>query len=367
MNRVYKKLCTFAKQYPSVSIVSLAMLGVFTLAAVEVSGVLPLTGQTTPVYGPLPTKQVTTRKPSTPVKTRATSRSSVSTQTHAAASSTSSIAQWKGDECTQSVHPDATCTKKMKAVLTGDMSCFTDRDCYRKVWLCKLSENECTELSQRRWVFDAFFPGCTSSECVDGGNFLLSNKSASVKECLNSYVCRELLANFRRGTFACRQYEPCLNALSDILKNTSCNSMTWCANMKKIDTAYTNGAKNCVGISPEACLTKLGVASYTSKEDRYVPCDFDIECSDDLRAASELLGMGYSLSYSREPDAGCFLLPECKDSFLSTKRWACETAKREPHCSRYTKVLKFLTETNSACVTSADTKTCIDGIKALHK
>jgi hypothetical protein len=367
MNNTYKKLCTLPKKYPSVSIVSLAILGVFTLAAVEVSGVLPLTGQTTPVYGPLPTKQVTTRKPSTPVKTRATSRSSVSTQTHAAASSVSSVTKWTGDECTQSVHPDATCTAKMKAVLTGDMSCFTDTKCYEKVWLCKLSANECAELTHRRWLFDAFFPGCTTKECIDGGSFLLSNKSASVKECLNSYVCRELLANFRRGTFACRQYEPCLNALGDIVQHTSCDSMKWCANMKKIDTAYTNGAKNCVGISPEACLTKLGVASHTSKENRYERCKHDVRCSDDLRATSELLGMGRSHSPSTEPDAGCFLLPECKDEFMGTKRWACETAKREPHCSRYTKVYKFLTETNSACVTSADTQTCIDGIKALHK
>lgn len=364
----------FVRRNPSVVIVSIALALVATMAAVETSGILPLEGQATPMYGALPVSSIrarssSSRKPSLTEQRKAerAKQSSAASMRAAAPASSSSSARWTDSECTQSVHPDAACTAKMKAVLEGDIACFMDRNCYTKVWMCKLTREECRQLTVRRWAYDAFFPGCTTAECIDGAAFLSSGSSpVAFQLCSDSYVCRELLASFRRGDFSCRQHAACLDTLTVLLKHPTCDTMPWCVAMKTIDRLYTEGAATCTTGPDAACRTKLNIDAVASTVDRRIICRYDSgQCYDDMNDVADTLG-GRNRGGSRnKPDAGCFLIPECKSTFEATKNWACFTVKREPDCTHYTNIWKLLTETKKSCVTSAETKTCQDAIGKL--
>lgn len=369
MKHMQHAVRTFARKHPHALLVATAVSLVVTLAAVETSGVLPLEGQATPSYGPLPvsktrakassSRSAVARSKSSRVITRIASPSSL----RGAAPSSASAKKWTGTECND--YASLECAAKLHAAVQGDMACFTDAKCYKETRLCRFLDNdECATLKIRRWAYDAFFPGCATDECAADVTVLASAKAPkALKECVRSPLCRELLADFRRGDFACRRHVPCLDAIAALTSSTSCGSLSWCADIKAIDERYTKYAFKCAEGPTAACAKLIGVDVFASKDARRVECSRDSVCEDDARELAESLGQN---GYYPAPDAGCFLWAECKNQFKSDMDWACRPAvNRQPMCSNYSAVWKFLTETNPQCVLSAESSTCKNALKKM--
>lgn len=363
---------SFARKHPHAVLVATAVSLVVTLAAVETSGVLPLEGQATPMYGPLKTPgkssssrtaAVSSKSKSSRVVTRISSPSSL----RGAAPSSAVAKKWTGNECSSGKHSSAECVEKLRAAVNGDMACFLDTDCYDQTRFCgSLSKNDCDALKVRRWAYDAFFPGCATDECAADVTVLASAKAPkALKECVRSPLCRELLADFRRGDFACRRHVPCLEAIAALTADASCGSLPWCKDIKAIDERYTKYAFKCTDGPNAECMSMIKIDEFVSESKRRVECSRDSLCSDEAQDMSSALGYGYSYP---SLNIGCFLWAECKNEFKENMDWACRsTINRQPMCANYTAVWEFLTKTNPSCVFSGETATCQNALKKLYK
>lgn len=366
MKHVQHAVRSFARKHPHAVLVATAVLAVASLAAVETSGVLPLEGQATPMYGPLPVSKTRTKASSS--RPAAKSKSSrVITRTASslkgAAPSSAAAKKWTGTECAD--YASLECAAKLHAAVQGDMACFTDEKCYKETRYCRSLDNEeCATLKIRRWAYDAFFPGCVTDECAADVTVIASpDAPKALKECVRSPLCRELLANFRRGDFACRRHEPCLDALAALTGDKACDALPWCKAMKAIDERYTKYAFKCTDGPTAACAKLIGVDVFAAKDVRRVECRYDSVCEDDAVRLAESLGEN---GYYPAPDAGCFLWEECKYQFKANMDWACRPAvNRQPMCSNYSAVWAFLTETNPQCVLSAESRACKNALKKM--
>jgi hypothetical protein len=361
---------SFARKHPHAVLVATAVSLVVALAAVETSGVLPLEGQATPMYGPLKTPGTTVKKSSSreasskSKSSRTITRIASPSSLRGAAPSSAAAKKWTGTECND--YASLECAAKLHAAAQGDMACFADEKCYKETRYCRtLNNDECATLKIRRWAYDAFFPGCATDECAADVTVLASAKAPkALKECVRSPLCRELLADFRRGDFACRRYEPCLNALAALTGDKACDALPWCKDMKTIDERYTKYAFKCTDGPNAECMSMIKIDEFVSKSKRRVECSKDPVCLDDAQDMSSALGYGYSYP---SLDTGCFLWAECKSEFKLDMDWACRPAiNRQPMCANYTAVWEFLTKTNPSCVFSGETATCQSALKKLY-
>lgn len=364
----------FLQKNPAVIAVGMAAILAGVFFAVEQSAVLPLEGQAMPTYGALPTgkaptvrKTVSVQKPTSFTAVRRAARDAkhaaapqASSRAVQAASSSSSVAKvWTGNECETRPYAGTLCEMKTKATLQGDPSCFADEKCNKNAWMCYLGREDCAAIQKRYWAFNVFFPECLetrSEDCMKGVEYLASKDAPkALQDCLKSTICAELLASFRKGDFVCRRYSPCQDALESLVQNPWCDQFKWCDNMRTINDIYSKDWQKCPSIEGADCKDKLGLKPFISTAERRVKCHDDINCKDAVTDLAESLNhyQKYNL-----PNAACFLWPECKDEFSMDKRWACETVKREPNCTRVKNVWKLLTETNKSCVTSGETATC---------
>lgn len=370
MKHMQHAVRTFARKHPHALLVATAVLVVTSLAIVETSGVLPLEGQATPMYGPLKTPGTTVKKSSS----RAASTKSKSSRTITRIASPSSLkgaapssvaaTKWTGTECED--YADLECIAKVRAAAQGDMACFTDEKCYKEARYCNsLTNDECAMVQVRRWAYDAFFPGCLTDECSADVTVIASPSApVALKKCVRSTLCRELLADFRRGDFACRRYEPCLDALAALTGDKACDALPWCKDMKTIDERYTKYAKKCTDGPTAACAKEIGIDTFASKAKRRVECSNDLVCSSAVKETARSLG---SNNPYPAPDTGCFLWADCKNEFKANMDWACRPAiNRQPMCANYTAVWEFLTKTNPSCVFSGETETCKNALKKLY-
>lgn len=368
---LHASLRAFARNNPYAAIVALAVMMVSSLAFVETSGVLPLEGQATPMYGTLKIPGASSRASSSArsAEKRVTSRRAAASQASLRGAAASSIAAkaWTGKECAGSGSPSAVCIEKMRAALQGDMACLTESDCYDEIRYCSspLKNGECDELKIRRWAYDALFPGCATDECAADVTALVKEAPKELAQCLSSTVCRELLADFRRGEFACRRYEPCLDALASVTRAAWCDASPWCKNMKTIDARYTKYATKCVDGPTAECKKAIFIDAFASKVARRVPCDRDSECRDDADGLAAALVYG-NMDGKPGRAVECFLWPQCKISFDLSLRWACDTVKREPDCGNHKVINEYLTKTRPACVFGY-TKSCKSELEALLK
>lgn len=368
MKHALRSVRTFARKHPHAVLVATALSLVVTFAAVETSGILPLEGQATPTYGPLPVSKTRSKASSSRSAAARSKASRAITRTASslkgAAPSSAAAKKWTGKECADYASPE--CAAKLRAAAQGDMACFTEEKCYNETRYCRsLDGDECATLKIRRWAYDAFFPGCATDECAADVTVLASAKAPkALNECVRSPLCRELLADFRRGDFACRRHEPCLEAIAALTSDPSCDSLPWCKAMKEIDERYTKYAFKCADGPTAACMKLIGVDAFASKDARRVQCRRDSVCDDDAERLAESLGHD---GYYPEPDAGCFLWAPCKEAFKSNMDWACRPAiNRQPMCANHSAVWKFLTETSPQCVLSAESSTCKNALKKLY-
>lgn len=369
MKNMQRAVRSFARKHPHAVLVVTAASLVVALAAVETSGVLPLEGQATPMYGPLKTPgssssraaSVSSKSKSLRVITRVASPSSL----RGAAPSSVATKAWTGKECSGGKRSSEECLGKLREAAKGDMACFLDESCYDAIQFCRLTHNECAALSVRKWAYDALFPGCSTDECAADVTALMQEAPKPLAECLLSAVCRELLADFRRGEFACRRYEPCLDALGALTAAPWCDASSWCKNMKTIDARYTKYATKCVDGPTAECRKAISIDPFASKGVRRVPCDRDNECRDDADELADALAYG-NMGRKSGRAVECFLWPQCKKSFELSMRWACETVNREPDCGNHKAIHEFLTKTRPSCVFGY-TASCKAEMEALLK
>lgn len=305
---------------------------------------------------------------------RASVASSASSQRTIAASA-SSRPTWTGDECETfhpSHNPDA-CKRKMFAILQGDGSCLADSDCRYAIDRCSEKDNECRAAKIARWSYQAMMPSCNTAitaECQAMATALVATTlPASLKSCLGSHLCRELLAEFRRvGDFACRQYDPCLAAIAAVRGESFCAEQPWCKSIAAIDDLFTSRAKECTTpLRSAECRKKLGIDTYALGTERAKDCKVDLSCDDAIEDMQRQLGDDYDHGMFSEPNPACFLWKDCRDAFDGGKQWACSTPGREMMCKRYTKVEEYLTKTRPSCVTSALSTTCKRAIIEIQK
>ncbi len=359
------------------SVVALVLLA----ATVEQYGVLPLQGQATPIYTPLPVKN-TGRKGSVSKTSRSTTSrapnrlalrsSSTSSVLHAGpASSVSSAsvssAKWTGAECPGYGAPPAACQPKMLAMATGDYSCLADKNCWAYYrFTCTLTKENCAKMATVQWLLESFLPECfgnVTPECDAARQYFVSaSVPTEVKTCLQSTICRELLSTFRSGSLSCRQYEPCLAALEVIVKSPTCSGQDWCNRMANIHSAITNGAINCKSGYNDDCRRMLRINSWAVVNERVDDCWVDGDCMKERKSIVDSL-MGKNDTGPIIP--ACFLWSECRDEFLGTKRWACEVGMRTQQCEHAKAVYEFLTVTKPSCVTSGESSYCQQSIKNL--
>lgn len=325
-----------------------------------VSSALTLTdsfnGEASATYGPLPV----------PAVAKKSSSSSKRSVLRKAAPSSAAGKTWTDRECSDRNNDE--CKQKMLAVLKDDYSCFFDDQCKFAVVYCSLMSSDCDSVQLRKWFFDTFFTDCLEkgdATCIAGTAFMTGNSAPlAVSTCVNSGICREFLAGYRRGDITCRRYQPCLDALASMIKSPSCDTWNWCKNMKKIDEIYTNDWQKCPTLTSADCIGKLGLTPYVTVP-RRKDCHSDGYCQDSAEQTASTLTRSYD--YAHNPIPACFLWKECKDYFLMTNNWACNAAHVEPTCTRTTNVLNYLTKTNPSCVTSGETGKCQTDLKKMLK
>lgn len=269
---------------------------------------------------------------------------------------------WTERECSDTSSEE--CKQKMRAMLTDDYSCLFDDQCKLSVVYCSIG-NDCKDIQLRKWFFDTFFTDCLEKgdkDCIAGTAFMAGASAPDpVKACVNSGICREFLADFRRGKFTCRRYQPCLDALDALVKSPSCDTWGWCKNVRKIDSIYTNDWQKCPTIETGDCIAKLGLTPYITAVPR-PECRKNSYCYDSAREVAESLRR---FDYLKKPVPACFLWKECKDYFLSAREWSCNLPDRVDLCTKANAVYDLLTKTNPACVTSGESKVCQDTLKSL--
>jgi hypothetical protein len=362
-----KQSISFAEKYASGILVAVAVVLAGTFFTLDAFDLIPLQGAAMPMYGALPTPSASTQKS---VSSRSSHSIKVSSSIlHAAAmaqsssskSSSSASSKWTGTECASGFSKD--CETKVRATLTGDSSCILDFSCHIKMEFCSLGAADCKQIKIAQWFYDSFYPDCatnTTADCKTALTTMLSSTlPADMQTCLGNTMCRELLSTFRTGDFTCRKYVPCLNALDALVAVPTCVSSVWCRNMKTIDALYTQNWSKCPSITGSDCIEKLGMKPYVTTTQRRIDCEEDSDCQDDAAM------MASNLVYGRKPE--CFLWSACKSEFTKNLSWACTLVHREPDCGNSTAVMKFLTVTNPACVTSGDTATCQNALSKLVK
>ena len=255
------------------------------------------------------------------------------------------------------------CTRKADAVINGNFFCYKEDKCYKALVNCH-GESNCREKRINVWFINAFMPSCvssTNSECADSVQYFESTSApGALKACLGDGLCRELLANFRRGDFSCRRYEPCLDALGAVLEDKKCDGWKWCADMKKIDALYTEKASTCHGSDMAACSTLIGVDKIASTEPRRMTCDDrDTLCWTAAQQTASDLISGTNV----RPE--CFLWGACRDQFATHARNVCERSDVK-QCAAASNILNFLTHTRPSC-TYGYTASCKQDMEKIWK
>lgn len=373
-------LRAFYRQNATVIATSFFAFSLVTLGfVVDRFDVLPLQGQSTPVYSPLPSGRKvsivrSSRSRSSRVPARLKNRSSAPAALHAgpdsasASSVSSSVSSWSGDECSGYGRPSDACAKKMLALTTGDYACLSDQNCWSYLrFSCTLSKSECAKLETVQWLLESFMPECfkrVSADCDSARAFFMSTAVPAVRTCLDSAVCRELLSTFRTGSMACRQYEPCLAALDATVEHPSCGQNDWCNRMSRIHSAITNGAAKCTSGYNNDCRKKLGLAAWTVSSRRESNCWEDVEC---MMQQNTIVNALIGMNPAQPIIPACFLWQECKQAFESRTSWACEVGMRAQQCKNGKAVYEFLTVTKPSCVTSGESEYCQQSIRNLTK
>lgn len=397
---------TTSRRSVTSAIVATLML-VTAATIVEQSDILPLEGQAMPTYGTVPVHTTSRRsttsssRRSSQTEARRASRSathgaapaqgtsastttssasvsSTSTSSSVASSDTSSTSVaashqnssslWTGDECTSGSRHEA-CQRKVKAIVAGDYSCLRDSLCQSAARLtCTFDEATCRNLILAKWIGLDLLPTCSEkdvTDCATAYTWLAKPTTPRVVQtCLDSALCRSLLANFHRGDFSCRQHEPCLDALESLVADPTCDSLPWCATMKAIDTRYDERAKECVKLSSSECAKLIGIDTIAAKQPSSFICRYDSQCRDDLTSMTEALA-GETMAGMFPLTPACFLWDECRSEFEKNKNWFCRTPGREAGCKERTDVWEYLTKTQPACVTSGNSRTCQQTLRQL--
>lgn len=395
-----KSIFRFLRTHAAAGTLIAAIVATTGAAALESMQVLPLRGEASATYKPLPLRPsakkpvVRASKSSSKSSPRSAARRETSRRTQEAArrsagvssiraftaessvassvrSSSVASSSVRAQPCAGYGAPSDACRAQMKAFGAGDIGCYKDDKCKPHLqFYCGLGAEHCEPIEATQWIVESFMPRCADSfdaECKTAHAEFVSSAPLAVKGCMKDVICRELLTDFRLGEFSCRYYTPCLDALEAVVTSATCDQSDWCRRMKTIDELYDTRANECAGGPDKACRDKIGVTSKAVRDERMdesTRCIIDSFCHNQLKDITATLGG--DREYDR-PNPACLLWKTCRDTFEMNKKWMCNIGGRDAQCRKYSAVWDYLTVTNKACVKSGDSGACQAGIKALWK
>lgn len=254
----------------------------------------------------------------------------------------------------------------MRAMLKGDRACVDDIGCRLAAGSLKYEDAckkdlPCAAISIALRVIETM-PECERAygrpqdvaSCVTVVDAFASDSlPAATKDCMNSIMCRELFFGFRGGSFNCRRFDPCLAALDALKGNAQCAGNQICKGMAEMHRLYTEDWEKCPQLETQKCHDALGISRYKVSLNNY-----NNRCEDSSDCMNAIINKTRELHDGRSSGGSCFLWDECKEAFRQDVRWACETAHREPNCTRWKATWELLTVKRPSCVSTAGSASC---------